>query len=165
MVEDAISYVGALQQKVSQLLKRRADLKGVVSSTQSPWCKKGRTFAPLYEPSRTPVNPPYILRKQQSALKNCKSESPLSASSDGVMQADPPVVTSYPTVGSNSISAINVHLGKEEIIVEITWSQPRLNFQSTLLQAVESLGLDVIACKSIRVGKVYIQCFLTCTKV
>lgn len=163
VVEDAISFVGALQEKKAQLLKRRVDLKQMAESPG--WGKKTRSS--LEPGSGTVVNHPpgCILPStiQRSALEiHCKSESPLSASSDGVLQADPAIVTSRRAVDP---SAINVHLGEDEIVMEIVWSQPRSNFQSALLQAVEFWGFDVIKCSILRVGNGYIQCVLTCTKV
>jgi len=163
VVEDAISFVGALQRKKAQLLNRRADLKLMASYNLSSWSKKTRSLAPLRGPLGAVVNPsPCVMTKlQQSAPENCKTESPLSGSSDGiVVRADRVIVTS-----ADTLSGIHVHVGEEEVFMEMMWNKPRPNFQSALLQAVQSLGFDVTQCSIFRVGNGYIQCVVTCSKV
>jgi len=163
VVEDAISFVGALQRKKAQLLNRRADLKLMASYNQSPWSKKTRSLGPLRGPSGAVVNPSLrvMTKLQQSAPEKCKSEFPLSGSSDGVVvRADRVIVTS-----ADTLSDIHVHVGEEEVVMEMMWNKPRPNNQSALLQAVQSLGFDVTKCSIFRVGSGYTQCVVTCCKV
>jgi hypothetical protein len=98
---------------------------------------------------------PRSVWNQQSGVEiNIASESPLSSSEGAVGDSQ-----------GTAASAINVHSGKENIVVEMAWNCPPPNFQSSLLRAVESLGSAVTRCSIFRVTTGLVQCFVTCSKV
>jgi hypothetical protein len=144
VVEDAALLVMALQRKRGELVKRRAHL-------QAPHQDSPRS-AKRVRPCSSQ------LWNQQSAVEtniaSCKPESPLSSSEGAVGDSQ-----------GTAASAINVHSGKEDIMVEMAWNRPPPNFLSSLLQAVESLGSAVTRCSILRVTTGLVQCFVTCSKV
>jgi hypothetical protein len=141
VVEDAALLVMALQRKRGELVKRRAHL-------QAPHQDSPRSV------KRVRPCSPHLWNQQSGVEINIASESPLSSSEGAVGDSQ-----------GTAASAINVHSGKENIVVEMAWNCPPPNFQSSLLRAVESLGSAVTRCSIFRVTTGLVQCFVTCSKV
>ena len=151
-MEDATLLVRALRQKKAQLLKWRDHLKLVQAPCNQHLnriTKKRRTLG--------------CMRQQQTSavltaveINSSKSESPSSASEGQEVLL---------STESATISAIIVHTGNDDIVVEMVWNQPSPNYQSSLIRAVEVSGLEVTRCSIVRVATWLVQCVLTCSKV
>lgn len=163
-------FVKELQQKRSELLARRAQLK-LMAPSQSPQQVQSMKMAPLHDSSG------FVAAtgcKKQQPAENCRTDSPISSSQQELITSsgtttNPGATVSAavedPSSGCVEQLHVQVHYSEEEIVIEMVCHQPRQNFQSFLLQAVESFGLDVTRCSIQRVSYGYVQCTITCTKV
>ena len=161
-------FVKELQQKRNELLKRRANLKSMPSS-QSPRLVPSKKLTPLHD------SPGVITAScmKLHSRETCGTDSPISSS----MMAQQELITSPAIMNPVNVSAdpssgsvqqllqVHVHFSEEEIVIEMICLRPRQNFQSFLLQAVESFGLDVTRCSIHRVLHGFVQCTISCIKV
>lgn len=171
VVESAILFVKDLQQKRNELLRRRTHLKQIVPS-QSPRQVQSKKLTPFYDSSGVVT----ALCMKLPSGENCGTDSPISSS----IMAQQELITSPATTNPGTISAalddpstgsvqhllqVHVHFSEEEIVIEMVCHLPRQNFQSILLQAMESFGLDVTRCSIHSVPHGFVQCTITCSKV
>ncbi|KAG0553324.1 hypothetical protein M758_12G003000 [Ceratodon purpureus] len=171
VVETAISFVKDLQQKRIELLKRRAHLK-LMAPSQSPRQVQSKQTTPLHDSSGVVT----ASCKKLHPGEFCGTDSPMSSP----IMAQRELITSSPTttipatmstvvedLSSGSVQhllQVHVHFSEKEIVIEMVCHRPRQNFQSFLLQAVESFGLDITRCSINRVPHGFVQCSITCTK-
>lgn len=161
VVESAMLFVKDLQEKRDNLLKRRAQLKLLAPSPQV----LSKKIAPVLNSSGLGTT-----SGGSKKLENCRTDSPISSSQEELIASpgstNPSAVIEDPT-SSRSVQHLHVHVhfSEEEIVIEMVCHQPRHNFQSFLLQAVESFGLDVMRCSVQRVLHGLVQCTITCTRV
>jgi hypothetical protein len=170
-VETAITFVKDLQQKRNELLKRRAHLKLMVPS-QSPRQVQSKKLTLIHDSSGVVTGSCMKLHSGE----NCGTDSPISSP----VVAQQELITSPRTTNPATVSAavddpssntvqhllqVHVHFSEEEVVIEMVCHRPRQNFQSFLLQTVDSFGLDITRCSINRVPHGFVQCTITCTKV
>lgn len=168
VVESAMLFVKDLQQKRNDLLKRRAQLKLMVSSQSPAQQVQSKKTATLHDSSVFATAPGC-----KKPPENCRTDSPISSSMVATQQelitwpgtTNPAsAAVDDPTTGSVQQLHVHVHFSDDEIVIDMVCHQPRDNFQSFLLQAVESFGLDIMRCSIHRVPHGFLQCTITCNK-
>ncbi|KAG0562762.1 hypothetical protein KC19_9G169400 [Ceratodon purpureus] len=172
LVETAVSFVKDLQQKRIELLKRRAHLK-LMAPSQSPRQVQSKQTMPLHDSSGVVT----ASCKKQHPGEFCGTDSPMSSP---IMAQQELIRSSSTTTIPATMSTVlvedlsrgsvqhllqvHVHFSEKEIVIEMVCHRPRQNFQSLLIQAVESFGLDITQCSINRVPHGFVQCSITCTK-
>jgi hypothetical protein len=158
VVESAMLFVKELQQKRSELLNRRAQLKLMAPSKQQT--VQSKKMAPLHDSSG-------FVEEPQPA-KSCRTDSPISSIQQELITSPGTTNPSEDPTSSGSVQQLHIHVvqfSDEEIVIEMLCHQLRHDFQSFLLHAVESFGLDVVRCSIHRVSHGFVQCMITCSKV
>lgn len=165
VVEDAISFVKRLQHKRTELLKRRVKLK-VAAQHQS--CNGQSISCCQNKKLMVSREPPGFLTAScvKKSAENRRTDSPISSS---IKVQDIMMKPNSSTAGDLNTTVkplqIQVHFSEEEVVVEMVCSHQRPNFQSFVLQAVESFGLDVTRYSIQRLTHGVVHCIITCNKV
>lgn len=164
VVEDAISFVKSLQHKRTELLKRRVKLK-VAAQHQS--CNGQSISCCQNKKLMVSREPPGFLTAScvKKSAENRRTDSPISSS---IKVQDIMIKPNSSTAGDLNTTVkplqIQVHFSEEEVVVEMVCSHQRPNFQSFVLQAVESFGLDVTRYSIQRLTHGVVHCIITCNK-